>query len=103
MTTFKWTDETTPPPSMVRTNVDEMRGMAVTALRLLNEKAVSAGQLYTRLIRLEAAVNAACRFIAASDQGQQMKGQYEDLEVGRELRIALDDAKVALEIVKGAV
>lgn len=103
MTTFNWADGATPPPSMIRTNVEEMRGMTESALRLLNAQAVLAGQLYTRMIRLEAAATDAARFIAASDRGEQMRGQYEDLEVGRELRIALDDVMVVLEIVKGAV
>jgi hypothetical protein len=90
------------PPNLIRRNVDEMRTMAGQALRLLNETAVPAGVLYQRLQRLDVCMRAAIRFISDSDRGEQMRGQYEDLQIARELRIALDDAQAALALIKVA-
>lgn len=81
-------------------NVEELRGLTVEALLLLNETSVAAGQYYTRLQRLDVCAATAARFIRASEKGEPMKGQYEDLQVGRELRAALDNAKASLTLLQ---
>lgn len=77
-----------------------LRAMTVEALLLLNDTSVAAGQFYARLQRLDVCATTAARFIRASERGEQMKGQYEDLQVGRELRAALDNAKASLTLLQ---
>lgn len=74
--------------------------MTVEALLLLNETSAAAGQYYARLQRLDVCATTATRFIRAAEKGEPMKGQYEDLQVGRELRAALDNAKASLTLLQ---